>query len=135
MLNERLNMSQLILEKEIGTEAVDQLVNGFKAEADKDPSLYQKMYANLHPYAFVKKHMENARRYQEIGDDPAAYEARLREKWLAEVNAGTVPLPVSPAAGLQPSLANVRSVAARSTPAFSGPPAMGDILQRAPKSR
>jgi hypothetical protein len=128
-------MSQLILEKEIGTEAVDQLVNGFKAEAEKDPSLYQKMYAHSNPYAFVQKHMEKARLYQEIGDDPAAYEAKLREKWQAEVNGGTVSLPVSPAAGLQPSLANVRSAAPRGAPAFTGPPSLGDILQRAPRPR
>ena len=48
-----------------------------------------------------------ARLHEEIGTDPVAYEAKIRAKIEAE--RGADPPPVSPAAGLPPSLANARS--------------------------
>ena len=67
---------------------------------------------------------------REIGDDPAkwreAERQRLREEMAAEAKPQAAP--VSPVANLPPSLANVRSAAARGAPAFSGPPALSDIF-------
>jgi hypothetical protein len=73
---------------------------------------------------------------RDLGDDPAAYRERIRAELAAEMANGTAPMPpVSPAAGLQPSLANVRSAAPRGAPAFSGPPSLGDIVRREPRPR
>jgi hypothetical protein len=132
MLNERLNHSELILRKELGGEAVDALVAEFKEEAARDPSLFQKLYSQLDPYGWAAKHLETVRMHREIGDDPAAYRARIvaeeRAKWEAE--APPAAPRVSPANGMPPSLANARSVAGRGTTAFTGPPSMDDILRR-----
>jgi hypothetical protein len=67
---------------------------------------------------------------REVGDDPNAYEAKLRAKWEAERGQPEAPPRVSPAAGMQPSLAGQRSVAARTAPGFSGPPSLEDIFAR-----
>jgi hypothetical protein len=136
LVNERLNLSELQLRKELGAEKVDALVNEFKQEAAKDPSLFPKLYQQLDPYGWAAKHLETIRMQREIGDDPAAYKARLRAEFEADFKAngyanGTAPtIHVSPVAGMAPSLATARSVAGRSAPAFTGPPSMDDILRR-----
>jgi hypothetical protein len=75
-----------------------------------------------------------ARLHDEIGTDPAAYEAKLRAKWEQERGNGNAPL-VSPAAGLPPSLANVRSSGGRATNGYAGPMSMDDILSRPKRTR
>jgi hypothetical protein len=73
-----------------------------------------------------------ARLHEEIGTDPAAYEAKIRAKIEAERGADP---PVSPVAGMPPSLANARSSAPRGTNGFTGPPSMDDILRRPERKR
>jgi hypothetical protein len=73
-----------------------------------------------------------ARLHEEIGTDPAAYEARLRAKWEQEKGADP---PVSPVAGMPPSLANARSSAPRGMNGFSGPPSLDDIFTRPKRTR
>jgi hypothetical protein len=127
-INHHLNVSEMMMRKEIGDEAVDALVSEFRGLAKSDPSLSAKLYAQPHPFEFARKYVETAKMQREIGDDPSAYKARLRAEWEAE-QASTAPAPrVSPAAGMAPSLATARSVAARSAPAFSGPPPLEDIV-------
>jgi hypothetical protein len=75
---------------------------------------------------------QTAKLHDEIGTDPAAYEARLRAKWESERGNGAQP---SPVAGMPPSLANARSSAPRSSNGFSGPLAMEDILRRPERRR
>jgi hypothetical protein len=72
----------------------------------------------------------------EVGTDPDAYRAKMRAEIEAEVRAqlgagqgGAAPPPVSPAAGIPPSLATVRSSAPRGQ-VFSGPPPIDDIVGR-----
>ena len=89
--------------------------------------------ANLHPYQWMIDNNATARLHEEIGTDPAAYEQKLRAKWESE--RGADPPPVSPAAGLPPSLANARSSAPRSSNGFAGPMAMEDILRRPERKR
>jgi hypothetical protein len=132
MLNERLNMSEAQLRREIGSEAVDAAINEFKQAAAKNPSLMQQLYQQPDPYAWVAKQVEVLRIQREIGDDPAAYRAKLRAELEAELAArGDAPMPpVSPAARLAPSLANARSAAPRSNGAWAGPTPLEDILRR-----
>jgi hypothetical protein len=58
--------------------------------------------------------------------------AEERAKWEAEAlgQPGNGAARPSPVAGMAPSLANVRSVAGRTTSTFTGPPSMDDILRR-----
>jgi hypothetical protein len=130
LLNERLNMSELVARQALGPERVDALITEFQAAAKDDPALYAKLYAQPHPYGWLAEQVERI----QLARDPAAYKARLRTEWEAEKAAqATLGVPISPAAGLQPSLAGVRSAAARSQPAFTGPPSLEDVVRRAPR--
>ena len=77
----------------------------------------------------MQREVERQRVLRDVGDDPSAYrtkiEAEARAKWEAEAKAA---VPVSPAAGLQPSLANARSVAGRSAATWTGEPSLEDVL-------
>ena len=128
LLNERLNMSELLSRKEHGAEAVDAAISEFKQHAEKDPRLYTQLYQQTDPYSWMMQEVERGRRFKEIGDDPAAYEARLRAKWEAEQVGEEPKQRTSPAARLPPSLANVRSALPRSSSAYTGPQSLDDIL-------
>ena len=126
LLNERLNNSEERLREKLGPEKVDEYVAEFKELAARDQALFPKLYQQTNPYSWMQKEVERQRVLRDVGDDPTAYEQKLRAKWEAEkaeqpMNGGNGHA-VSPAAGLAPSLANVRSVAGRTTTAFTGPP-------------
>ena len=129
-LNHQLNTSELLLREKIGDDKVAEYVNEFKLLAAKDESLYPKLYNQPHPYAWLQREVERQRVLRDVGDDPSAYrskiEAEARAKWEAE--AAVRPAPVSPAAGLQPSLANARSVAGRTASTWTGEPSLEDVL-------
>jgi hypothetical protein len=131
LINERLNQSEMLARRELGAEKVDALVAEFRAEAAKDEGLFGQLYQQPDPYAWAAKELERRRLVREVGDDPAGYEAKLRAKWEEERGAVPAPPPlqkISPAAGMQPSLAGQRSVAARTAPAWSGAPSLDDIV-------
>jgi hypothetical protein len=138
LLNERLNLSEAFITDKIGEDKLREYVAEFKQHADKDQSLWGKLYNQPNPYGWMAREMDRMRQRAEIGDDPAAFrsrvEAELRAKWEAEAAqlqpAGNGALRPSPVAGMAPSLANARSVAGRSQPTFTGPPSMDDILRR-----
>jgi hypothetical protein len=131
MFNDRLNTSELMLRKEIGAEAVSQIVADFKQAVAQNPMLERQLQQQVHPYEWVRQQVETIRMHRDIGTDPDAYRARIiaeeRAKWESEMQ-GNAPARVSPAAGLPPSLANARSVAGRTTSTFTGPPTMDAIL-------
>jgi len=132
ILNERLNTSEAMMRDRIGDEKLDAYVADFRTAAEADPALWSKLYSQPHPYGWLMRQMDTWRMHKEIGDNPQAYRERIvaeeRAKWEQEVtSASRTPL-ASPAAHLPPSLANVRSVASRSEPSFSGPPSDADVL-------
>jgi hypothetical protein len=134
VLNERLNVSEMLAVDKHGREKIDDEVGYFKKRAEGDGRLWSQLYNTPHPYQWMLDSNATARLHDEIGTDPAAYEARLRQKWEQERGNGNAP-PVSPAAGLPPSLANVRSSGGRATNGYAGPPALDDILRREPRRR
>src|SRR5215472_12858214 len=133
ILNERLNTSEAMMRDRIGDEKLDAYVTDFRTAAEADPALWGKLYSQPHPYGWLMRQMDTWRMHRDIGNDPDAYRAKIvaeeRAKWEAEVTSSTSRTPpASPAAHLPPSLANVRSMAARNEPAYTGPPSMEDIL-------
>ena len=134
MLNERLNTSEMMAVDKHGKEKIDGEVAYFQNRAKSDPQLFQKLYSTPHPYQWMIDDNATARLHEEIGTDPAGYEAKLRAKWESERGADAAP-PVSPAAGMPPSLAGARSAAPRTTNGFAGPPAFEDNLKRPEKRR
>jgi hypothetical protein len=138
LLNDRLNISEMLERDKHTPEAFESAVTEFQEAAKQQPDLYAKLHAQRHPYGWLMKEVEKLRVQRDMGDDPAAFRARIaaeeRAKVEAEMRNGGAP-PVSPAAGLPPSLANTRSAAPRSTNGFSGPPSLEDLLRREPRRR
>ena len=135
LVNERLNISQALLTDKIGEAKVQEYVNDFKAFAEQDPTLWPKLYQQAMPYQWMTSEIDRRRMHREIGDDPSAFEARIREKVLAEIAAGgngngeAAPAPRGPGLPAQPpSLAAARSVAGRTTSTFTGPPPMTELF-------
>jgi len=133
VLNERLNTSEMMALDKHGKEVIDKETEYFQRRTQADPRLWNELYSKPHPYQWMIENNQTARLHEEIGTDPAAYEARLRAKW--EQERGAEPPRVSPAAGLPPSLANARSAAPRGTNGYSGPLSMDDILRRPERRR
>lgn len=129
MLNERLNTSEMMVRKELGGEKVDAMIAEFKTLAQADPALFAKLYQQPHPYEWAHKEVEKAKALREIGEDPAAYRARIRAEIEAEIGAAPTAEAARPALP-GPSLATARNAAPRSAPAFSGPDSIEDILSR-----
>jgi hypothetical protein len=130
VLNERLNNSEMFLREKIGSDKVDEYVAEFKQIAQNDPALFNKLYSQPNPYSWMQREVDRQRMLRDVGDDPAAYRAKIeaeaRTKWEAEA-AQRAPAP-SPAVGMQPSLATARSVAGRSAPTWTGEPSLEDVL-------
>jgi hypothetical protein len=120
-LNHRLNMSETMAREKYPD--LDDMVPKFKAAAEKDPALLQQLYAHAHPYDWAYKEMKRREGLAEIGDDPAAWREREREKLRAELAAESgqqQPAPQRPQARLPPNLTGLRSAADRSAPAYTG---------------
>lgn len=134
-ISTKLDVSEMMLRKEIGSEKVDALIAEFKEAAKEDPALFGRLYAQQHPYEWAHQQIEARRLQREIGTDPNAYrakiEAELRAKWEAERGEAPLTVPTrSPAAGLPPSLASARNAAPRGATPFTGPPPLEDVFGR-----
>lgn len=79
------NMSEMLARREHGDEVVDESVEIFKGLAAQNPALVQSMRQSRDPYQFVIDHAKKHKVVTEIGDDPDAYRANLRQQIEAEV--------------------------------------------------
>ena len=129
LLNERLNNSEERIREKIGDEKLNEYVNEFKQLAQRDQTLFGKLYSQTNPYAWMTREVDRLRHLREVGDDPSAYRAKIeaeaRARWEAEAKAAPPP---SPAANMQPSLATARSVAGRTAGTWTGEPSLEDVL-------
>lgn len=97
-----------------------------------DPADYQRVVSSPNRYAAAVQWHQRQQAQAEIGDDPAAYKAKLeaeiREKVLAEINSGT-DQPAQQRQQVMPSnFAAVRNVGSRTGPAWSGPQPIDSIF-------
>src|SRR4029077_14226574 len=133
-LNERLNNSEDRIRDKLGDEKVDEYIAEFKQMTQRDPTLFGKLYSQRHPYGWLAREVDRQRMLRDVGDDPAAFRAKIeaeaRAKWEAEAQQLQQEQrpPPSPAARLQPSLATARSVAGRSEGTWTGEPSLEDVL-------
>ena len=120
----------MMLRDKIGDEKLAEYVEDFRQMAQADPTLFGKLYSQPHPYNWMTREVDRLRVARDMGDDPAAYRERIlaegRAQWEAEAKAA--PPALSPAAGMQPSLATARSVAGRTAGAWTGEPSLDDVL-------
>lgn len=109
----------------------DEMEKIFIEAASADPWLEQQLVQHPMPAKFAYEQGRKLKLMREIGDDPAAYEQRLREKWEAE-RLGQQQAPLVPAAPAAPkSLANTASTQPRLKNgqfAGSGRASLDDIL-------
>lgn len=131
IVEERFGVSETLLRQRIGDAETDAVVAEFKAAAEADPLLMQQLHRQRDPFGYAHQTVQRIRALREVGDDPAAYKARLRAEWEAEMAGQQQPPPAAPALPPRaPSLARVNGSAGRAAPDFTGPPPMEDILRR-----
>jgi len=100
-----------------------------------DPADFQKVANSPNRYAAAVQWHQRQLAQAEIGDDPAAYKAKLeaevREKVLAELQQGEGQQTQQRQATMPSNFATARNVANRSNgPAWSGPASIQDIFKR-----
>jgi hypothetical protein len=97
-----------------------------------DPTDYQKVVNSPNRYAAAVQWHKQQLAKQEIGDDPAAYRAKLEAEILAKHGLtadGQATEVLPPKTTVMPSnLTGARNVGTRSAPAWSGPPSLTDIF-------
>jgi hypothetical protein len=116
VVNERFNTSEMLARDKHAD--LDEVVQVFMDAAAKNPALSAQLQNERHPWEFAYQEGKRLKFAAEIGNDPAAYRARLE----AEIRASLQPAaPAAPAAAPLPqSLAGARSAGARGT-TFTGP--------------
>lgn len=121
MLNERFNMSEMVARQKYAD--LDDAVEAFKEAAKQNPALGMALQQQPNPYEFAYREGKRIQLLKEVGDDPAAYRARIEAEIRAELQKA------NPAAlNLPASLAGARSSASRSSPAFTGPAPLGTLF-------
>lgn len=114
VINTKLETSRFLAEEKYGAEKVQAAYEFF----DRNPHLSAPLLNSPSPFHAAVKEYEKHMAMQEIGEDPAAYRARveaeIRERILAEMN--VQPKPTAP----PPSLSSASSVSAGKAPPISG---------------
>ena len=117
----KLNQSEFYARKNI--EGFDESWEDLNKWLMENPSIAQQAQADIDPWGFAYRQFNNQRQLAEIGD-VEAYKQKMRDEIMAELQAQQPAQPVIP-----PSLSNQRSVGSRTGPAWSGPPALSDLLK------
>lgn len=138
MLNERMNMSEMMVRQQHGDEKIDAALATFQAAIAKNPALGAELAQQRHPWQWMFDQATRMKALDDIGNDPDAYRARIRAEIEAELkaapaaeaeqSAAAAPAAVVPA--IPKSLATARSAAPRSAPVWTGPTSLNDILKR-----
>lgn len=136
-INERMNLyAREIAEIRHSPEAVKEAeaeFNRLASAGQLDPAIYQKIQSSHNPYAEAVAWYKQTKTLAEIGPDPDAYKAKLRDALKAEILAELQSQQPSPAASAAPAVlpsnfATGRNAGSRSGPAWSGPAPISDIL-------
>lgn len=118
-------VSRLSAMGEHGNEAVNaayaELENRINADPASMRAEYQRIMGSPNPWGELVKWHRKDTALREVGDDPAAFEQKLRDRILAELS-GTRVLPSN--------LAGARNAGTRSGPAWGGPQTIKDIFDR-----
>lgn len=130
--------AQMLAEQQHGADVVQGAVAALEKELRSNPAssgVYQQIMAQRNPYTAVVEWHKRHQTQAEIGADPEAYKAKLREdlkaEILAELQGGNQQeQAVAPAAVMPSNLAGTRNVGTRSGPAWSGPQPLNDIFKR-----
>lgn len=138
LLNERMNMSEMMVRQQHGDADVDAALEVFQKAVQENPALGAQLAQQRHPWQFMFDQAKRIQAMSEIGSDPAAYRQKVRDEILAELQqqgaapaaqpSAAAPAPAAPV--IPKSLATARSAAPRTATAWTGPTALTDILKR-----
>lgn len=124
MLSQRFDMSEMVARSKYTD--LDDVLNVFQEERAKNPALEMALIRHQNPYEYAYREGKRLMLLKEVGDDPAAYRAKVE----AEIRASLQPAAAAPAAPHVPaSLAGARSSASRTAPAFTGPTPFESIFK------
>lgn len=119
--NVEAEMSERFARSQYGAEAVDAAFEAAKAQ-----ELTAQFIGKKDPWGELMKWHKAQTALAEIGDDPAAYRARIeaetRQRIMAEMTAQSVTRPQAP------SLAGQTTLGTRAAPMWSGPTSLEEIL-------
>ncbi|RQS88066.1 hypothetical protein DF048_27480 [Burkholderia seminalis] len=138
LLNERMNMSEMMVRQQHGDADVDAALEVFQKAVQENPALGAQLAQQRHPWQFMFDQAKRIQAMSEIGSDPAAYRQKVRDEILAELQQqGAAPAAQPAAAAAAPaapvipkSLATARSAAPRTASVWTGPTSLTDILKR-----
>lgn len=106
--------------------------NKAAAERTIDPAVHAKINGSLNPWAAAVQWHKRQLASAEIGDDPAAFRAKLEAEILAKhgltADGAAAEVPAQSKPVMPSNLAGARNVGSRSGPAWSGPPSLQDIF-------
>jgi hypothetical protein len=122
LVNERFNTSEMLV-KQAHADA-DEVVEVFMEAARANPALAAALHQQRHPWDFAYKEGKRLRMLKEVGDDPAAYRAKVEAEIRAQLQTQA-----PPQVNVPQSLNGARSVAPRSAPAWTGPTPLNDMFR------
>jgi len=127
LFNTRLFLSEARAKEKFSD--YDDTIAVFIEVAQNNPNLANAVRAHPTPALQAYEIGRKARLYRDIGDDPEAYERKLREKWEAERNGNPNPAPsANPAAARAPV---PRSLASTTSAKVNRDPTSGQFASRA----
>ena len=121
----KLAMSKFFAEDKFGKD----LVADAMAYYDQNPAQSQAFMNHPSPFHAAVEAYQQVKVAQEIGSDPAAYEAKLRERLEKEIKAELVAQQVKTAAGNPaPSLANTTGTGGGPKTTWAGPASLESVV-------
>jgi hypothetical protein len=133
-------MSQRFALQNHGADTVQAAYDALEARIAQDPRAaladYQRIMASADPWSELVNWHGKESVLREIGDDPAAYRARLKAELMEELGGASAPLhggarDARRAPLLPSNLAGARNAGTRHGPAWGGPAPLQDIFDRA----
>lgn len=96
-INDKLNFSEDLMREQ--KPDLDEKIEVFKKAVAANPMLGREFQNHRHPYRFLYQQAEKMLALSEVGDDPAAYRARVAAELRAEIEAEyAAKVPTAPAA-------------------------------------
>ena len=126
MVDMRLNMSEEMTRMTLGDEVVDAAFEAFKPNLGTP--VHDQIMTARNPYKAMVDWHKQQQVISEIGDDPAAYRARLEAEIRAEVEAQAAVKQVKEGVKPPPSLATQSNLGVRAGPAWSGPASLKELI-------
>lgn len=118
--NARLDVSEEMARQQFGDDVVDAAFAAFQAHPD--PTRQRAIMAARSPWVELVKDHQRQQLVQEIGNDPAAYKARVEAEMRAKIEAEMVAKQAAARAGSPaPSIANVTGTGGGPNTTWAGP--------------